>query len=235
MSVHSKSDTQPPLHYAAPSQNIFSPDIHGEKINHLAKRVFDVCAACLLLLLLAPVFLALAIAVKSDGGPAFFRHGRIGINNQPFNCLKFRSMSVTAPQDLAAYLALNPLAALEWARTRKLQQDPRVTWLGTFLRATSLDELPQLLNVLRGEMSLIGPRPVVREELDEHYCPHGRRAYAATRPGITGLWQVSGRSDTSYQQRVQLDIAYVTSWSFGQDIKILLRTIPAVLVRKGAV
>jgi lipopolysaccharide/colanic/teichoic acid biosynthesis glycosyltransferase len=144
-------------------------------------------------------------------------------------------MSVTAERDLSAHLAASPAAAAEWALQRKLQHDPRITRLGALLRTTSLDELPQLVNVLRGEMSLIGPRPVVREELEQHYCVRGQRAYAATLPGITGLWQVSGRSDTSYAERVRLDIAYVNNWSFRQDMMILLRTIPAVFRRSGAV
>jgi lipopolysaccharide/colanic/teichoic acid biosynthesis glycosyltransferase len=116
-----------------------------------------------------------------------------------------------------------------------LARDPRVTRLGAILRKTSLDELPQLVNVLRGEMSLVGPRPVVREELEQHYGPLGRTVYSAMRPGITGLWQISGRSDTTYRERVTLDIAYGSSWSLLLDLKIVLRTVPAVLARRGAV
>ncbi|WP_297488628.1 sugar transferase [Acidocella sp.] len=204
------------------------------RINHAAKRFFDIMVSFILLFLFAPVLLFVALAVKTDGGPALFRHTRIGLRGHGFGCLKFRSMSVTAEQDLAAYLTQNPAAAEEWAMRRKLQHDPRITRIGRFLRATSLDELPQLVNVLRGEMSLIGPRPVVREELEQHYSAIGQRAYAATPPGITGLWQVSGRSGTSYSERVRLDIAYVEDWSIQKDIMILLRTIPAVLRRKGA-
>jgi lipopolysaccharide/colanic/teichoic acid biosynthesis glycosyltransferase len=204
-------------------------------INHAMKRLFDVIVSVSLLLVLSPLLLLLGLAVAADGGPAMFRHHRVGRAGRAFGCLKFRSMSVTAEQDLVAHLAANPAAAAEWAAQRKLQHDPRITRLGAVLRATSFDELPQLLNVLRGEMSLIGPRPVVYEELEEYYCAIGRRAYAATPPGITGLWQVSGRSGTSYAERVRLDIAYVNGWSLRQDMLILLRTIPAVLRRKGAV
>jgi exopolysaccharide production protein ExoY len=144
-------------------------------------------------------------------------------------------MALKADLLLACHLEANPLAAIEWAAQRKLARDPRVTRLGALLRSTSLDELPQLVNVLRGHMSLIGPRPVVQEELEQHYGAAGRAAYAATRPGITGLWQISGRSGTTYDERVKLDIAYVTGWSMLLDMKILLRTIPAVLARRGAV
>ncbi len=201
----------------------------------ILKRLFDIIISILVLMVFAPVMLFVALSIKLDGGPALFSHRRVGRRNQVFGCLKFRSMSVTAEQDLAAYLAANSEAAAEWSAQRKLPNDPRVTRLGKFLRSTSIDELPQLFNVIRGEMSLIGPRPVVPQELDEHYCAAGRRAYTAMPPGITGLWQVSGRSDTSYAERVRLDIAYVNSWSMRQDIKIMLRTIPAVLRGKGAV
>jgi len=205
------------------------------KINHQVKRLFDIIIALTALVILSPLLLLISLAVRIDGGPAMFRHRRVGRQSLAFGCLKFRSMSVTAEKDLATYLTANQAAAAEWAMLRKLQHDPRITRLGRVLRTTSLDELPQLLNVLRGEMSLIGPRPVVREELEQHYCVSGQRAYAATPPGITGLWQVSGRSGTSYAERVRLDIAYVNGWSLRQDMMILLRTIPAVLRRKGAV
>lgn len=198
------------------------------------KRSFDVAGAAILLLLLSPVFLILALAVRLDGGPTLYRHMRVGFNDRIFACLKFRTMAVGAEQRLSAYLAANPVAARQWQERRKLAHDPRVTRLGKILRATSLDELPQLLNVLRGDMSLIGPRPVVREELEQHYGPAGRLAYAATRPGITGLWQISGRSNTTYNERVTLDITYVSTWSLRLDLMILLRTLPAVLVRRGA-
>lgn len=207
----------------------------ARQINHAAKRLFDIVVSVSLLIVLAPLLMLIGLAIRADRGPAVFRHRRVGRGGLAFGCLKFRSMSVTAEQDLAAHLAADPAAAAEWAGQRKLQRDPRITRLGRLLRTTSLDELPQLFNVLRGEMSLIGPRPVVREELEQHYCVTGQRAYAATPPGITGLWQVSGRSGTSYTERVRLDIAYVNDWSLRQDILILLRTVPAVLRRKGAV
>lgn len=236
MTLHfQRHDSTPRLNGTASAAYFLPVPAAAPHINYAAKRLFDVIVSMTLLVVLLPLLLLLALAVALDGGPAMFRHRRIGRHNCAFGCLKFRSMSVTAEQDLAAHLAANPEAAAEWAAQRKLQHDPRITRLGAILRATSLDELPQLFNVLRGEMSLIGPRPVVPEELEEHYGTVGRRAYAATSPGITGLWQVSGRSSTSYAERVRLDIAYVNGWSLQQDMSILLRTIPAVLRRKGAV
>jgi Undecaprenyl-phosphate galactose phosphotransferase WbaP len=197
------------------------------------KRALDVIGAGALLVLLSPAFLILALLVRADGGPAFFAHRRVGRDGAAFGCLKFRSMVVDSQARLDALLTADPAARAEWETTRKLRHDPRVTRIGRFLRATSLDELPQLFNVLRGEMSLVGPRPVQQAELERFY---GAAAayYMAVRPGITGLWQVSGRSETSYAQRVALDVAYVAQPSLWQDIRILLRTPVAVLSRKGA-
>ena len=199
------------------------------------KRAVDVVGAAALLLVAAPIMLWIALRVRADGGPVVFRHTRLGLRGEPFPCLKFRSMVVDADARLSRLLATDPVAAEEWATRRKLSNDPRITRIGAFLRASSLDELPQLLNVLAGDMSLVGPRPVVREEFEQHYGPAAAEAYCRTRPGITGLWQVSGRSDTSYADRVMLDTRYVRDWSLGLDIMILLRTIPAVLKRRGAV
>jgi Undecaprenyl-phosphate galactose phosphotransferase WbaP len=197
------------------------------------KRALDVAGALTLLALLSPVFLVLALLVRRDGGPAFYAHRRVGRGGVTFGCLKFRSMVVDSQARLEALLASDPAARAEWEGTRKLRRDPRITRVGRFLRATSLDELPQLINVLRGEMSLVGPRPVVQAELERYY---GAAAayYISVRPGITGLWQVSGRSETSYAQRVALDVAYVARGSLWEDIRILLRTPVAVLSRKGA-
>jgi lipopolysaccharide/colanic/teichoic acid biosynthesis glycosyltransferase len=204
-----------------------------EVLRPALKRAMDVLGAGVLLVLLAPAFLLLAAIVRLDGGRAFYGHERIGLGGRRFACLKFRSMVMDSQARLEALLASDPEARAEWAATRKLKRDPRITGVGRFLRKTSLDELPQLLNVLRGEMSLVGPRPVTASELDQYY---GAAAvhYASVRPGITGLWQVSGRSDTSYNQRVQLDVAYVSSPSVWTDIKILLRTPIAVLSSRGA-
>jgi exopolysaccharide production protein ExoY len=209
--------------------------MHPRPVGLALKRTFDIVGAATLLLLLVPLFPLVALGVRWDGGPVFYRHTRVGFSDRLFSCLKFRTMAIDADQRLAHHLAVDLHAAAEWASQRKLTNDPRVTPLGALLRATSLDELPQLLNVLRGDMSLIGPRPVVSEELEQHYSPAGRVAYGATRPGITGLWQIGGRSDTTYNERVALDITYVRTWSLLLDMKILLRTIPAVLTRRGAV
>ena len=197
------------------------------------KRGLDITVAALLLVLLAPLMLALASLIRRDGGAAFFRHQRMGVGGRPFHCLKFRSMHMDAQRLLHEFLETDPAAAQEWAAARKLRNDPRVTPLGHVLRSTSLDELPQLINVLRGEMSLVGPRPIVADER-EYYGRH-IESYYKVRPGVTGLWQVSGRSSTSYERRVALDVRYVKRHSLRLDAWILFRTIPAVLSRRGAV
>lgn len=198
-----------------------------------AKRALDILGAGALLLLALPAFLVIAALVKLDGGRAFYAHERVGRGGRLFGCLKFRSMVMDADRRLAALLATDAEARAEWEATRKLKNDPRVTWIGRVLRATSLDELPQLINVLKGEMSLVGPRPVQASELAAYYGAAAQH-YMAVRPGITGPWQVSGRSDTSYAQRVALDVAYATQPSILTDVKILLRTPAAVLARRGA-
>jgi Undecaprenyl-phosphate galactose phosphotransferase WbaP len=202
-------------------------------VTAVLKRTLDVLGAGAILLVLSPLFLVLASLTRRDGGPAFYAHTRIGQGGRGFGCLKFRSMVTDSQARLDALLAADPAARAEWEATRKLKNDPRVTAVGRFLRKTSLDELPQLINVLRGEMSLVGPRPVVAAELSTYYGAAAAH-YMSVRPGITGLWQVSGRSDTSYAQRVALDVAYATKPSLWQDIKILLRTPMVVLARRGA-
>jgi UDP-galactose-lipid carrier transferase len=202
-------------------------------IGSVAKTSMDFVAAVLMCLVAAPVLVGLAILVKLDGGPVLFRHERVGYRGRAFSCLKFRTMMVSSDAILEELLASDPAARQEWEATRKLRLDPRVTLVGKFLRATSLDELPQLLNVLRGEMSLVGPRPIVSAELP-HYGASAMY-YLSVVPGVTGLWQVSGRSNTSYAQRVQLDVDYVRNWTFWQDVAILFRTVPAVLLKRGAV
>lgn len=203
------------------------------RVGRAAKAGIDVLSAALLVLFLMPVLLAIAAAVRLDGGPALFAHTRLGKGSRRFPCLKFRSMRTDSAAILQHVLATDQAAAVEWAATQKLRNDPRVTPVGAFLRKTSLDELPQLFNVLRREMSLVGPRPIVDEEVrhygDDIVC------YYETRPGLTGLWQVSGRSGTTYEERVRLDTAYVREWTLWKDITILARTVPAVLKRTGAV
>jgi Undecaprenyl-phosphate galactose phosphotransferase WbaP len=204
-----------------------------QPVPRAAKVFFDLTAAALLVLLLLPLLLAIAMVVKLDGGPALYAHNRVGAGGRPFRCLKFRTMVMDADVRLQKLLHTDPAAAVEWATTQKLRNDPRVTKVGALLRKTSLDELPQLLNVLRLEMSLVGPRPIVEEEVF-HYGSD-ISYYLEVRPGLTGLWQVSGRSDTTYAQRKQLDSWYVKNWTLWHDIVILAKTIPAVLKRKGAV
>ena len=199
----------------------------------IAKRALDILGAGIGLVLLAPFFLIVALMVRADGGPAFFAHQRVGRGGKLFGCLKFRSMVIDSQARLETLLASDPTARAEWEATRKLKNDPRITRIGRFLRSTSLDELPQLINVLRGEMSLVGPRPVQEAEIIRYYGASAAH-YMAVRPGITGLWQVSGRSETSYESRVALDVSYVSRPSLLADFSILLRTPVAVLSRRGA-
>jgi len=197
-------------------------------IGGASKRAFDVVCTLTLILLAAPLFLFVAlVALLAGDGALFFSHKRVGFRGQPFGCLKFRTMVANGDKMLAEYLQSNPEAAEEWARDRKLRNDPRITPMGAFLRQTSLDELPQLFNVLRGEMSLVGPRPVTEEELSRY--GDRQAAYLSARPGLTGLWQVSGRNSTTYERRTELDAEYVARWSLARDIAIMLRTVPAML------
>jgi undecaprenyl-phosphate galactose phosphotransferase len=198
----------------------------------LIKRCVDLALASTMLFALAPVLLAIAVAVRMDGGAALFRHRRIGASGRTFECLKFRSMCVDAEQRLKDYLENNPEARAEWDKDFKLRNDPRITQLGHLLRRTSLDELPQLINVLRGEMSLVGPRPIVAAEIPRYGESFG--AYLRCRPGITGLWQVSGRNDVDYVTRVALDSRYASDWNLFTDFVILFRTVRAVFRRSGA-
>lgn len=198
-----------------------------------AKRSFDIGAVTVALLLFLPLILTLiALLMLSQGRPVIYRHSRMGRGGKAFHCFKFRTMATDGDELLRNHLARDPAALREWEATRKLKDDPRVTPLGRVLRKTSADELPQLLNVLRGEMSLVGPRPIVHAEVAFYgpYIDH----YHRVKPGLTGAWQISGRSDTSYAQRVQLDAEYATTRSFGGDLKILMRTVPAVLRARGS-
>lgn len=201
-------------------------------LSRLLKLAFDEILATVLLVVLAPLFITIALLVAADGGPVFFSHRRIGANGKAFNCLKFRTMVVEADRVLNEILKADAVRCAEWEATNKLQNDPRITPIGRVLRRTSLDELPQLVNVLRGEMSLVGPRPIVEQEISRY--GENIDYYYQTRPGITGLWQVSGRSRASYQRRVQLDVWYVKNWTLWHDITILLKTVRAVLARDGA-
>jgi exopolysaccharide production protein ExoY len=196
------------------------------------KRAFDLVSATLALTLLSPLFAWAALMVRlSSPGPIFFRQQRIGYDGRRFLCYKFRTMVVDADVQLQRLLNADALARAEWETCQKLKCDPRVTQVGQVLRLSSIDELPQLLNVLRGEMSLVGPRPIVEQEISRYRERFVE--YQRARPGLTGIWQISGRNDVSFDERVILDRSYVRNWSFLADIKIVLKTIPAVLLSKG--
>jgi undecaprenyl-phosphate galactose phosphotransferase len=198
----------------------------------LLKRCFDVVVSSLLLILLLPLFAVIAVLVARDGAPVFYGQKRVGRGGRWIVCLKFRTMVPDADRRLADLLARDPAARAEWARDMKLRNDPRVTSIGRFLRRTSLDELPQLVNVVRGEMSLVGPRPIIAEEVPLFGEDIGY--YYEVDPGITGLWQVSGRNTLDYARRVRLNSWYVRNWSLWHDVTILFRTVRVVLERDGA-
>jgi undecaprenyl-phosphate galactose phosphotransferase len=194
---------------------------------------FNRAGAAVLLMVLSPLMLAIAWRIwREDGAPVLFAHWRVGQKGRLFRCLKFRSMVRRADLVLAEVFEKDPEAKEEWARDHKLRNDPRVLRIGHFLRKTSLDELPQLFNVLRGEMHLVGPRPVVVQEIPR-YGEH-KRHYFAVKPGMTGLWQVSGRNNLSYAQRVALDAHYVETRTLWMDLRILARTVSVLVTRDGA-
>jgi Undecaprenyl-phosphate galactose phosphotransferase WbaP len=198
-----------------------------------AKRAFDIAGSFLLLLLLSPLLMCLVFLLKLTGhDPVVFSQERVGFEGRPFRCLKFRTMVFNADELLQEYISSNPEARSEWENARKLRNDPRVTSLGKFLRKTSMDELPQLINVLAGDMSFVGPRPIVAEEISRY--GDKIREYTSVQPGITGLWQVSGRSNCSYAERVELDARYVSEWNLLMDMYIMLRTVPAILRQDGS-
>lgn len=197
------------------------------------KRVFDIFFALLISPLVIAVVagVALVMILSGEGANIFFGHRRIGRDGKVFKCWKIRTMVTDAELRLREHLAQNPEAAAQWARDHKLDNDPRITRIGNFLRKTSLDELPQVWNILRGEMSFVGPRPIVRMELHK-YGIH-RPAYTSVRPGATGLWQVSGRNNISYDERVQLDVNYVQGMTFRQDLKLIAKTVMVVVRPTG--
>lgn len=197
------------------------------------KRLGDIAGALAILIVIAPILIIVAALVAIDVGlPIVYAHPRVGRGGRRFRCLKYRTMHTDADERLALLLASDADIAAQWRRSRKLDRDPRISSLGTILRKTSLDELPQLLNVLRGDMSLVGPRPVTASELSRYGA--NVHYYLRVTPGITGLWQVSGRSEISYLERVCLDARYAREWTILGDLKILWLTPQAVLLRKGA-
>jgi Undecaprenyl-phosphate galactose phosphotransferase WbaP len=203
-------------------------------INQAIKRFFDLTLSVLMLPILLPTILIIGILIKLDSkGPIFYTQERVGKNGKKFKVIKFRSMYTNADEVLKMALEEDPKLREEYEKYFKIKNDPRATKVGRFLRKTSLDELPQIFNVLKGEMSLVGPRPVTTEEIVKYYKDYVIYYYEVL-PGITGLWQISGRSDTSYDERVELDIWYVKNWNLWLDIVILIKTIKVVLKREGA-
>jgi exopolysaccharide biosynthesis polyprenyl glycosylphosphotransferase len=208
----------------------------------ILKRAFDLVASLLGLIILSPLFLLIALAIKlTDPGPVFYRHKRLSRSGQYISIFKFRTMKekystgkgFSGKTDADIFRELGrPELVEEFAKEQKLKNDPRVSAVGSYLRRTSLDELPQLINILVGDISLVGPRPIVDAELEKYGVEQSK--LFALRPGLTGLWQVSGRNDIGYDERVKLDIYYIENWSLGLDIKIILRTIWIVLTRRGA-
>lgn len=202
-------------------------------VSNFFKRTADILIVLSAALFLLPVLVPIALIIRlSDNGPILFRHKRIGRDGKEFMLYKFRSMVPDAGERLEHLLQTDPAARAEWMATQKLENDPRITPIGDFLRKSSLDELPQLLNIFKGQMSVVGPRPIVEGEIEKY--GEFFSYYTSVRPGLTGLWQVSGRSETTYETRVALDVAYVKARSFFMDIKIILMTFPAVLRRAGA-
>ncbi|MBN2906257.1 MAG: sugar transferase [Rhodobacteraceae bacterium] len=204
----------------------------GPAKEYRGKRLLDVCLSAALLPLVAPVVAVLWLMVRCDGGPGFFSHRRVGVSGAEFACLKLRSMHPDAERMLSRHLVNDADAAREWALRQKLTDDPRVTRLGAFLRRSSLDELPQLWNVLRGDMSLVGPRPITRAELARYGLARG--AYLSCRPGVTGLWQVFGRRSASYAERVHFDLHYSRNASLLGDLWLLILTMGVVFKRTGS-
>ena len=199
----------------------------------MLKRLFDICFSLTALIVTAPLFCILAVLVRlSSRGWVIYGHERVGRGGKPFLCYKFRTMYPDADQRLQDIFKI-PAFQEEWRLTQKLKRDPRVTPIGKFLRKTSLDELPQFWNVLKGELSVVGPRPMVQAELEQHV---GQKAATilSVKPGITGLWQVSGRSNTSYPERIRLDEEYIHTQSLFLDCKLILKTIPSIFFARGA-
>jgi exopolysaccharide production protein ExoY len=200
----------------------------------MGKRIFDILFSGLVLLAGAPVFLLIALTIKlSSPGPIFYFATRVGKERSFFSCIKFRTMYADAEERLQEMLASDAVIKQEWETYWKLKKDPRVTWVGSLLRKTSLDELPQFWNVLKGDLSVVGPRPVTLEEIEKYYGDRAEKILSL-RPGITGLWQTSGRSLVSFDERVRLEERYVDTRSFLLDLKLIAKTIPSMFLSTGA-
>ena len=215
-----------------PAARVHAVDANTSTLREITIRTLDVLGAIAGLILAAPIMMVVSFLIMRDGGSAFFSQTRVGQQGRGFNCFKLRSMASDAEARLQTLLDNDPQAAAEWAEHRKLKNDPRITKLGHFIRKTSIDELPQLWNVLKGDMSLVGPRPIVPDEL----AMYGKDAagYLSVRPGLTGLWQVSGRSDCDYETRVALDVEWTEIRTVASYLEIIFKTVPAVLAKEGA-
>lgn len=207
-------------------------EVPGNRNEDALIRALDIAIAVSGILFLLPLFISVALVLVFQRGPILIAHRRIGRDGRSFNCLKFRSMIVNAEERLVQILREDPAAREEWLKNHKLRNDPRITFIGRFLRRSSLDELPQLFNVLRGDMSIVGPRPIVEAEIPRY----GRRIakYYSVKPGITGIWQVSGRNDVEYRTRVAMDCLYAKSARPSLYLWLVVATIPAVLSRRGS-
>lgn len=212
----------------APSLNVGLSEERPRIVGGATKRVFDIVFVLAAIIPASVLMLCIAIALKlSSRGPIIFFHQRVGAGGKTFSCMKFRTMTIDAEARLDEVLARDPGAAAEFWETRKLRKDPRIIpRIGTYLRKTSLDELPQFFNVLLGHMSVVGPRPVTHEEFEQHYGEG--HIYVTARPGVTGLWQTSGRNDVSFSDRVEMDATYIRTWSLFRDFGLILRTVAIV-------
>ncbi|MEL6829175.1 MAG: sugar transferase [Pseudomonadota bacterium] len=221
-------------HYRDTRPNEVQGTANARSGTHLTvKRIFDIVISTLVILLVTPLLLVCMLLIRlQDGEKSIFSQERIGQSGKTFRCFKLRSMVPDAEMQLEFLLERCPKARAQWDADQKLENDPRITPLGRFLRKSSIDELPQLFNVLRGEMSLVGPRPIIQSEVERYGLYFDD--YCSLKPGITGLWQVEGRSDTTYAERVELDVSYAKNQSLIGDIGICLRTVPAVMLRRGA-
>jgi len=200
----------------------------------MAKRLFDICFSLFILILAAPFFLLCIIIVKlSSPGPVFYAHSRVGLHGRPFECFKFRTMYRDAETRLQPLLASDPSLMQEWETYFKLKVDPRITPIGKWLRKTSLDELPQIWNVLRGDMSVVGPRPLTEHEVT-HYLREKASTILSLRPGLTTLWIIQGRNGLSLEERISLEEFYVKNRSFWLDLKLIVLTVPRMIFPKGA-
>ncbi|MCD7809659.1 MAG: sugar transferase [Erysipelotrichaceae bacterium] len=214
-------------------ESLSSSNVTNKYFYFLVKRLFDVVLSFIAMIVLSPVFLIIAIAIKlDDSGPVFYKHMRIGMNGEPLGVYKFRSMTTKYKTFDEFYVTLNEEQKREWDTNFKLENDPRITKVGNILRKTSIDELPQILNIFIGNMSIIGPRPVIQDEVDLY--GKDKNKFLSVKPGLTGYWAANGRSSTTYEERMEMELYYVDNCSLWLDIKIFFKTIVSVIKGEGA-